>query len=249
MAVVSSATAATALHIPHNNRELLPSLLSKSTKINGSLIISLIKTNNTTTSNYARKTRFQIIRSSSEDAASSSSSSSSATATEEEGWNESSDESSPAELAKGPPSLISALNVEKALRGIAITDVDHYARLGLRMGCTYNQVRLAYQKMVNELSSQGLDEEEFNKKLELLKESYTILSSEEERRLYDWSLARSEKPDRYAWPFEVDITQAPNSPDTPPAQEPENVGPTRLVGYFLLGWLVLAFILSIGLNL
>lgn len=50
----------------------------------------------------------------------------------------------------------------------------------------------------------------------MFQESYTILSSVEDRRLYDWSLARNENPDRYAWPFEVDITQTINSPDTPP---------------------------------
>lgn len=46
-------------------------------------------------------------------------------------------------------------------------------------------------------------------------ESYAILSSEEERRFYDWSLARSDKPDRYVWPFEVDITQTPTQPPPP----------------------------------
>lgn len=48
-----------------------------------------------------------------------------------------------------------------------------------------------------------------------VQESYAVLSSEEERRLYDWSLARSEKPDRYVWPFEVDITQTPTEPPPP----------------------------------
>ncbi|KAK9273955.1 hypothetical protein L1049_018767 [Liquidambar formosana] len=157
------------------------------------------------------------------------------------------DSESPIEVPKGPPSLISALNVEKALRGIAITDADHYARLGLQRGCPYDQVTVAYKNKVEELMNQGLDEEEVSKKLELLKESYSILSSEEERRLYDWSLARSEKPDKYMWPFEVDITQAPPG-GTPPPQEPEDVGPTRLVGYFMLVWLIIAFTLSIALN-
>ncbi|URE41856.1 DNAJ heat shock N-terminal domain-containing protein [Musa troglodytarum] len=143
-------------------------------------------------------------------------------------------------------SLISATNVQKALRGIAITDADHYGRLGIPRGTSYDQVKVAYEKKCEELMSKGLDEEETSKVLELLKESYAILSSEEERRLYDWSLARSEKPDRYAWPFEVDITQTPTEP--PPPQEPEDVGPTRLVGYFFLAWLILSFALSVTLN-
>ncbi|XAR57568.1 hypothetical protein NMG60_11025755 [Bertholletia excelsa] len=155
-------------------------------------------------------------------------------------------EETPVELPKGPPSLISALNVERALRGIPITDVDHYARLGLQRGCPYDQVYMAYNNKAEELTRQGLDEEELDQKLELLKESYSVLSNEEERRFYDWSLARSENADTYAWPFEVDITQTPTG--SPPPQEPEDVGPTRVVGYFAVGWLILAFTLSIALN-
>lgn len=150
------------------------------------------------------------------------------------------------EARSDPSSLISALNVERALRGIAITDADHYGRLGLRRGCSFDEVALAYKNKLEGLKDQGLDEEEESKKIKLLKESYSILSSEEERRLYDWSLARTENPDRYLWPFEVDVTQTPKG--TPPPQEPEDVGPTRLVGYFMLGWLILSFVLSIALN-
>ncbi|KAJ0981178.1 hypothetical protein J5N97_009433 [Dioscorea zingiberensis] len=150
------------------------------------------------------------------------------------------------ETSKLPHSLISAANVQKALRGIAITNVDHYGKLGIPRGASYDEVNVAYKKKREEMMSQGLDEEQISKELELLKESYMILSSEEERRLYDWSLARSEKPDRYTWPFEADITQAPKG--TPPPQEPEDVGPTRLVGYFFLAWLILSVILSVSLN-
>ncbi|GAB4836952.1 hypothetical protein Ancab_001864 [Ancistrocladus abbreviatus] len=155
-------------------------------------------------------------------------------------------EESPVQVPEGPPSLISPLNVEKALRGIAITDADHYGRLGLQRGCPYDQVLVAYKNKVGELMSQALEEQELNSQLDLLKESYTILSTVEERRLYDWSLARSETPERYTWPFEQDITQTPK--EKPPPQEPEDEGPTRLVGYFMLGWLVIAFTLSIALN-
>ncbi|OVA08365.1 DnaJ domain [Macleaya cordata] len=156
------------------------------------------------------------------------------------------DSESSVETSKVPYSVISTLNVEKVLRGIPITEADHYGRLGIQRGCPYDQVRVAYENKCEELMNQGLDEEDLSKKLDLLKESYSILSSEEERRLYDWSLSRTEKPDRYVWPFEADITQTPTQ--TPPPPEPEDVGPTRVVGYFMLGWLVLAFILSIALN-
>ncbi|KAJ8535496.1 hypothetical protein K7X08_023216 [Anisodus acutangulus] len=156
------------------------------------------------------------------------------------------DETSPIELPPGPPSIISALNVEKAILGIAITDIDHYGRLGLPRKCSYAEVPVAYNKKVEEIMNEGLVEEELNKKLELLKESYSILSIPEERRLYDWSLVRSEETGNYKWPFEVDKT--PLSSGTPPPQEPEDVEPTRLVGYFILGWFVLAGVLSITFN-
>ncbi|XP_074563645.1 NAD(P)H-quinone oxidoreductase subunit U, chloroplastic [Curcuma longa] len=155
-------------------------------------------------------------------------------------------EESPVETQKRPSSLISAANVQKALRGLAITDADHYGRLGIARKSSYGQVKVAYENKYEELMNKGLDEAEKMKELELLKESYDILSSEEERRLYDWSLVRSEKPDRYVWPFEVDRIKV--STELPPAQEPEDVVPTRLVGYFFLAWLILSVVLSVTIN-
>ncbi|XP_058781110.1 NAD(P)H-quinone oxidoreductase subunit U, chloroplastic-like [Vicia villosa] len=151
------------------------------------------------------------------------------------------------ELPKESSSLISILNVERALRGIPITDADHYGRLGLPRGCPYDMVPVAYNNKVQELESQGLEKDILNKKLELLRESYTIMSTPEERRMYDWSLAREGNTEKFIWPYEVDILGIEKG--EPPQQEPEDVGPTRLVGYFLVGWIVLAFVLSIGLNL
>ncbi|KAL0290638.1 UNVERIFIED_CONTAM: NAD(P)H-quinone oxidoreductase subunit U, chloroplastic [Sesamum calycinum] len=87
-------------------------------------------------------------------------------------------------------------------------------------------VNVAYKNKVAEVMNKGVDERELSNELDLLKESHSILSSVEERRLYDWSLARSGKPDKYMWPFEVDITQTPT--DEPPPREPEDEGPTRL---------------------
>ena len=153
------------------------------------------------------------------------------------------------EVPEETSSLISALNVEKILRGLPITDADHYGRLGIPRGCPFDLVGGAYNIKVQELKSQNLEEDELEKKLELLKESYTILSSEEERRIYDWSLARAENTDKFVWPFEVDITQSKISKEDPPQLDPEDVGPTRVVGYFLLGWIMLSIVLSIALNL
>ncbi|CAN1143743.1 NAD(P)H-quinone oxidoreductase subunit U, chloroplastic [Linum perenne] len=152
------------------------------------------------------------------------------------------------EAPQGPPSLISALNVERAFRGLPITEVDYYAALELRRGCSYDEVTNGYKKKVDELMNKGLDEEQLRIEMETLKESYSILSSVQERRLYDWSLARADNPPRYSWPSQADITQSA-SPETPPIlQEPEDVGPTRAVGYIFLGWFVLSAVLSVLLN-
>uniref|UniRef100_A0A0F7H1M4 Chaperone DnaJ-domain superfamily protein n=1 Tax=California macrophylla TaxID=337344 RepID=A0A0F7H1M4_9ROSI len=151
------------------------------------------------------------------------------------------------EVPEGPPSLINALNVERAMRGLPITDIDYYGLLGLPMSCRSEEVIAgAYKTKVEDVLSQGLDEEEVSSKLELLKEAYRVLSSAQERRLYDWSLSRSENPDRYSWPFEVDDTIT--SQGDPPPQEPEDFGPTRLVGYGFLAWVILSFVMSTILN-
>ncbi|CAL1390035.1 unnamed protein product [Linum trigynum] len=184
-----------------------------------------------------------VVRSSSDAGGGQSSSGSAATTEVEEGGWEGS-----IEVPEGPPSLISALNVERALRGIPITDVDHYAVLGLRRGCSYEEVTAGYKNKVDEVLNKGLEEEQVRDELGILKESYSILSSVEERRMYDWSLARNDNPEKYSWPSQSDITQIA-SPETPPIlQEPEDDGPTRAVGYFLLGWFVLSVVLSIALN-
>ncbi|CAN6334006.1 unnamed protein product [Urochloa humidicola] len=143
-----------------------------------------------------------------------------------------------------PYSLISADNVQKAMRGLAITDADHYGRLGVTRLASTDDVKAAYEKKCEELNSKGL-EEELNKELDLLKESFTILSTEEERRLYDWSLSRSGQPERYVWPFQVDPLEM--APDPP--KEPEDEFPTKLVGYFFLAWFVVSIVFSVAYNL
>ncbi|KAJ4830839.1 hypothetical protein Tsubulata_028528, partial [Turnera subulata] len=149
------------------------------------------------------------------------------TTTEEEASTEVEESQSYIEVPTGTPSLISALNVERALRGIPITDADYYGILGLQKKCTSDQVlnislglfccvTAAYKDKVDQLMNQGLEQEEVEKKMELLKEAYTILSSEDEKRMYDWSLSRNAKPDTYTWPFEVEEVRSPRTP--PPAQ-------------------------------
>ncbi|XP_057860502.1 NAD(P)H-quinone oxidoreductase subunit U, chloroplastic isoform X2 [Cryptomeria japonica] len=109
-------------------------------------------------------------------------------------------------------SLITSSNIRKALEGIECVSVDHYARLGIPRGCSFAEVREAFRRKCEDLTQQELDEEKVQSKIQDLKESYEILSSEEERRFYDWSLARVENQERYVWPYEVDITQRSSEP-------------------------------------
>ncbi|KAM0902530.1 hypothetical protein ACQ4PT_019214 [Festuca glaucescens] len=143
-----------------------------------------------------------------------------------------------------PYSIISAANVQKAMRGLPITDADHYGRLGITRLASTDEVKTAYEKRCEQLNSQGLEEEEISNEHDLLKESFTILSTEEERRLYDWSLARNGQPERYVWPFQVDPLEL--APDPP--EEPEDEFPTKLVGYFLLAWFIISVACSVILN-
>ncbi|KAH9305219.1 hypothetical protein KI387_009623, partial [Taxus chinensis] len=96
-----------------------------------------------------------------------------------------------------------------------VVSVDHYARLGIPRGCSFAEVNEAFTRKCQGLTQQELDEEKVQSKLQDLKESHEILASEEERRFYDWSLARAENQERYVWPYEVDITQRSSAPGPP----------------------------------
>ncbi|XP_050219005.1 NAD(P)H-quinone oxidoreductase subunit U, chloroplastic [Mercurialis annua] len=227
---VSSSTTAAAIHISRHNYPI------STTKSNSIFFLNYIS--------FAAKRRQYngiVTKSSSSDGFTETTVSNSTEVKEDEFEEETSIE------APEGTSLITALNVERALRGAPITDKDYYGILGIKRECSTEEIRVAYKNKVEELLNQGLDEPQVRDKMELLKESYTILSSADEKRMYDWSLVRSERPDRYAWPYEIEKFEvSTNTP--PPVQEPEDVQTTRLVGYFILGWLLLSFVFSIALN-
>ncbi|KAG8093246.1 hypothetical protein GUJ93_ZPchr0012g19921 [Zizania palustris] len=82
-----------------------------------------------------------------------------------------------------PYSLISAANVQKAMRGLAITESDHYGRLGITRSASTDEVKAAYERKCEELNKKGLEEDEINNEHDLLKvqtqnqESRTISSA------------------------------------------------------------------------
>ncbi|MCO5547465.1 hypothetical protein L7F22_000915 [Adiantum nelumboides] len=117
-------------------------------------------------------------------------------------------------------SLISYGNIQKVFKGEALITPDHYGILGLAPTASYQEVEIAYRRRCEGVLQQGLSEEETRRRLIALKASYDVLSSEEERRMYDWSLAQQGKNPKedYSWPFEVDITQSESDPFPPPVQ-------------------------------
>lgn len=145
------------------------------------------------------------------------------------------------------PSLLTLSNINKALCGEDLITPDHYATLGLPRGASYEEVRRAFRERFERVVQQGTDEDAIREKLRILKDSYEVLSSEEQRRLYDWSLLHSESLDgKYRWPYEADITQRTSGPGPPKAPEDEEA--IRRVGYFFLGWFILSCILSLVLK-
>ncbi|KAG5529332.1 hypothetical protein RHGRI_029889 [Rhododendron griersonianum] len=190
MAVSSSTTAAALHYISKPQQNYAPRTTTTTTCSSCSFSVSITSSLSKTTKKPLKVT----VRSSSDGSASAET-----TVTQAEAEAES---ESPIELPKGPPSVISTLNVERALRGIPITDIDYYGSLGIQKGCSNDQVYAAYKNKVEELMNKGFDEEELSKKLEVLQESYAVLSNAQERRLYDWSLARKANPDKYLWPYE-----------------------------------------------
>lgn len=89
-------------------------------------------------------------------------------------------------------------------------------------------------KMASDISN---DKRLTNRVISIPQESYSILSSVEERRMYDWSLARSENPERYAWPFEADITQTPTQPPPPQVlRAPRSIFDFTVTGELFSSW-------------
>ncbi|KAI5061534.1 hypothetical protein GOP47_0024039 [Adiantum capillus-veneris] len=145
-------------------------------------------------------------------------------------------------------SLITYANIQKAFKGEALTTADHYGVLGLAPAASYQEVEIAFRRRCESVLQQGLSEEEARKRLIALKGSYDVLSSEEERRLYDWSLLQQGKSatDAYSWPFEADITQSECDPFPPPRPVDEEA--IRRVRNLFLGWLALSVVLNLFLK-
>eukprot|EP00897_Mesotaenium_endlicherianum_P006594 jgi/Mesen1/5963/ME000301S05091 len=129
--------------------------------------------------------------------------------------------------------------------------IDHYGRLGLSKEATNADIVAAFESKSREVAAeQGLEEETARQRISLLQQSLDVLTSEEDRRYYDWSIVRSDgKQGRYVWPYEADYTQryVPSS-DLPTPMVAEDEEGTRKLGYFLLGWFVLSVVLSCTLH-
>ncbi|CAI5999067.1 unnamed protein product [Closterium sp. NIES-64] len=131
--------------------------------------------------------------------------------------------------------------------------VDHYKRLGVSRNANNAEIFKAFEARCEQLTSNpNLDEEAARQQLLSLEVSLDVLTSEEERRLYDWAIIRAEQGSAadYVWPFETDVTQKnftqgvgnPPRPMTP--DDPEG---TAKLGYFLLAWFAVSCVLSLTL--
>ncbi|CAK9208418.1 unnamed protein product [Sphagnum troendelagicum] len=143
-------------------------------------------------------------------------------------------------------SLLSPLNIARALAGEGISLVDHYGRLQVSPEASSGEIFQAYRKRRSEITAQSLEESVIQKQLRDLQDSADMLTSEEERRMYDWSLLRLQNPGvEYIWPFEADITQRLS--DSPPNKTVEDDEGNRNVAIFFLGWFILSCVLNIVL--
>eukprot|EP00475_Leptophrys_vorax_P041732 TRINITY_DN78778_c0_g1_i1.p1 TRINITY_DN78778_c0_g1~~TRINITY_DN78778_c0_g1_i1.p1 ORF type:complete len:214 (+),score=13.78 TRINITY_DN78778_c0_g1_i1:48-644(+) len=132
--------------------------------------------------------------------------------------------------------------------------VDHYKRLGVSRNATNAEIFRAFEARCEELTSNpNLDEDAARQQLLSLETSLDVLTSEEERRLYDWAIIRAEQGTAadYVWPFETDVTQKTvtegiGNPPRPMA--PEDTEGIEKLGTFLLVWLIASAVLSCTLN-
>lgn len=126
--------------------------------------------------------------------------------------------------------------------GELLETVDHYGRLGVAREASAGEIRRTYRKLLVETEGKDIPGEEKDAIVRGLRESYELLTSVEERRLYDWSLDRSVN-DVYVWPHESDVTQRDYAPATYTNEADAEGNKTH--AYFYLGWFALSVILNV----
>ncbi|KAL3696529.1 hypothetical protein R1sor_010605 [Riccia sorocarpa] len=158
-------------------------------------------------------------------------------------------ETSPAPSSQESPStsLVSRAPQLDTLEGTAeIVKVNHYAILGVPVGASTSQIRQAFKARCEKvMETKDQDEETSKAELRSLQIAFEVLTSEEERRVYDWALERYENREgTYIWPYETDVTQRYNPKEIPPVMRSFDEEGNKKVANFLLGWLVIAFLMS-----
>ncbi|KAG0580452.1 hypothetical protein M758_4G176700 [Ceratodon purpureus] len=148
-------------------------------------------------------------------------------------------------IPAGPKSIINEETILSAISGDNIVLEDHYGRLRLNPDASTSEIVKAFQERCEEVKQQLLGESETEELINKLKDSVELLTSEEERRMYDWCLLRKATHTvDYAWPYEADLTQRLEDP-TSLVPEKEDDGGNRNVALFFAGW----FVLSCALNI
>ncbi|EFJ05357.1 hypothetical protein SELMODRAFT_163076 [Selaginella moellendorffii] len=103
---------------------------------------------------------------------------------------------------------------------IAHVSGTHYEFLGITPEADTEEIKVAYRKLSKQYhpDSTTLPLEVAGKKFLRLKEAYNVLSSEDDRKLYDWHLAQEAskaRGGRFIWPYEVDRSQRRESSKPP----------------------------------
>ncbi|KAL2649918.1 hypothetical protein R1flu_018046 [Riccia fluitans] len=119
-------------------------------------------------------------------------------------------------------------NQNAAFMGLLFQAADsHYRYLGLTPDADVEEIKTAYRKLSKTYhpDTTSLPLEIAAQKFVRLKEAYTVLSNEEERRFYDWQLAQEvskRQGGRFIWPYEGSIVTEKNGSVTSEVWDPDN---------------------------
>ncbi|KAL3682697.1 hypothetical protein R1sor_000719 [Riccia sorocarpa] len=104
---------------------------------------------------------------------------------------------------------------------------SHYRYLGLTLNADTEEIKAAYRKLSKAYHPDmtSLPLEIAAQKFVRLKEAYTVLNNEEERRFYDWQLAQEvsrRQGGRFVWPYEGSTSMKNDGSNISEVWDPDN---------------------------
>ncbi|KAL3679458.1 hypothetical protein R1sor_022414 [Riccia sorocarpa] len=119
-------------------------------------------------------------------------------------------------------------NQDSAFMGLLFQAADsHYRYLGLTPDADTEEIKAAYRKLSKTYhpDTTSLPLEIAAQKFVRLKEAYTVLNNEEERRFYDWQLAQEvsrRQGGRFVWPYEGSTSMKNDGSNISEVWDPDN---------------------------